>query len=164
MLKKATRQEEEAQTLRKFIENKGEEFQPGLALYRGMGPEAQKPCQEPCDVAYDGVEYQITYGDTALIGKIRKKTSGDEIYCDIRGHSEADCAEKLLGKSFENKRYKSDDKMTLLIDCTYASTFWHSLSERESIYKKYFLDNEQRFGGLWQHISIVFSDGNIQLR
>ena len=45
----ATRQEEEVQTLQKFIENRGEKFDPGLVSYSGI--------QEPCDVSYKGIEF-----------------------------------------------------------------------------------------------------------
>ena len=157
--KKATRQDEEVQTLRKFIKNRGEIFQPNLALYRGINPEVK----EPCDISYR-VEYQITYGDTPLIGAIREKTSKGEKYCEIGTSPEEDYAEKLLKKPLEDKRHKSDSRITLLIDCTYASTFWYSLSERETRCKKYFIDNEKNIGGSWQHIFVVFPDWNIQLR
>ena len=152
MVQKVARQEEEKQTLQRFIENRGEEFYPDLVNYLGI--------QEPCDVSYKGIEYQITYGDQKLIGELRKKTSEDKIYCGIRNLSES-YAETFIYEALKKKKDKSSDKVTLLIHCNFAGIY-ASLAEREIIFKKYFAEN-QDLGGSWQHIFIVFSDGNIKL-
>ncbi|PIQ69528.1 MAG: hypothetical protein COV90_00780, partial [Candidatus Tagabacteria bacterium CG11_big_fil_rev_8_21_14_0_20_41_11] len=62
----ATREREEIQTLKRFIENLGEEFIPELAI------QDRSIIKEPCDVSYKGIEYQITYGNRKLLGDIRK--------------------------------------------------------------------------------------------
>lgn len=163
MAQKVTRQEEEIQTLKKFIENQGEEFYPDLVSYSGI--------QEPCDVSYKGVEYQITYGNRELLGDLRKTTSirskenpnVSESFCRIISHPPLiDYAKEVLEAALEDKKDKSDEKMTLLIEPAYTS---YGLSpEGEVVFKKYFKDNEQRLGGLWQHIFVVFLGGNIKLR
>lgn len=152
MVQKVTRQEEEKQTLQRFIENQGEEFYLDLVNYLGI--------QEPCDVLYKGIEYQITYGDQKLIGELRKKISKGEIYCGIRNLSES-YAETFLYETLKKKKDKSNNRIILLIHCKFSGIY-APIAEREIIFKKYFTEN-QDLGGLWQHIFIVFPDGNIKL-
>lgn len=159
MAQKVTRREEEKQTLQRFIENQGKEFHPGSAIYSGI--------QEPCDVSYKGINYQITYGDQKLIGEIRKTTSkkkdnfSSEVFCTIRNISDT-YAETLISEALKNKKNKSIDKVTLLIDCPFPGDYT-SIENREKRLKKYFTEN-QNLGGRWQCIFIVFPDGNIKLR
>ena len=153
MAQKVTRQEEEKQTLQRFIENQGKEFCLDLVSYSGI--------EEPCDVLYKEIKYQITYGDQKLIGEIREKTSKGEIFCGIRNISDT-YAETLIHGALKNKKNKSSDKMTLLIHCNFPGDY-ASIEVRGERLKKYFAEN-QDLGGKWQHIFIVFSDGNIELR
>jgi hypothetical protein len=159
MAQKATRREEEKQTLQKFIENQGEEFYPDLVSYLRI--------QEPCDVLYKEIEYQITYGDQKLIGEMRQKTAKKkdnllgEIFCTIRDISDT-YAETLIHGALENKKNKSSDKMILLIHCSFPGIY-APIEAREEKLKKYFTEH-QDLGSKWQHIFIVFPDGNIKLR
>lgn len=158
MTQKITRQEEK-QTLQRFIENQGKEFYSGLAIYSGI--------QEPCDVSYKGIDYQITYGDQKLIGETRRKTSKKngnlrgEIFCGIRNISDT-YAETLIHGALKNKKNKSSDKVTILIHCSFPGDY-ASIEVRRERLQKYFAEN-QDLGGKWQHIFIIFPDGNIKLR
>jgi hypothetical protein len=163
MAQKCTRQEEEKQTLQKFLKNQGEDFCPNLVSYSKI--------KEPCDVLYKGIEYQITYGNRKLLGDLRKTTSVrskenpnvSESFCRIIGYpSLIDYAKEVLETALKDKKGKSDGKMTLLVEPAYTS--YGLFPEREEFFKKYFKDNEQRLDGLWQSIFIVFPDGNIKLR
>lgn len=157
--KKATRQEEEVKTLEKFIKNKSL-FQPNLVRYFGVHPEVR----EPCDMSYEGVEYQITYGDRGKLESLRETESSGKRYLEIFPPlPKEDYAEVLLERALTDKRFKSDSEMTLLVDCTYGNT-GYSLPEREVVCKKYFDENKETLGGLWEHIFVVFPDRNVQLR
>ena len=154
---KVTRAQEEIQTLKKFIENQGIDFVSELAIQDGL------VLREPCDASYQGIEYQITYGNRELLGNIRK-TISTQPFCGVIGHpSMEDYVKKVLETTLADKKDKSDEKMTLLIDPAYTSYGLFS-DKGDAAFKKYFKDNEQRIGGLWQHIFVVFSGGNIQLR
>jgi len=157
--RKITRQEEEGQTLQKFLENQGEKFDPGFVSYLGI--------QEPCDVSYKGVEYQITYGNRKLLGDIKRELSNQgesrKIDSQVVGLPPTiDYVKEILETALKDKKDKSDGKMTLLVEPAYTS-YW-SFSKEEMVFEKYFKDNEQSLGGLWQSIFIVFPDRNIKLR
>ena len=155
---KVTRAQEEMQTLKKFIENQGIDFVQELVIID------RSKLREPCDMSYKGIEYQITYGNRKQLGDIRKTISDEGKYCGISGLPPiADYVKEVLETALEDKKDKSDEKMTLLIEPAYTSYgLFHE--EGDVAFKKYFKDNEQRIGGLWQHIFVVFSGGNIQLR
>ncbi|MDD5152958.1 MAG: hypothetical protein PHS95_03150 [Candidatus Pacebacteria bacterium] len=162
-LAKITRPQEEIQTLKRFIENQGDKFISELAV------QDRSKINEPSDVSYKGIEYQITYGDQKFlehrrkINSIRKGNSNVGESCvGIRSFAEIDYPKILLETALKNKKDKSDNKTSLLIDC--ICTPYVSLLEIKTICKKYFNDNEQKIGGLWQHIFIVFSCDNVQLR
>lgn len=153
---KVTREQEEIQTLERFIRNCGQVFIPGLAI------QDKSKIKEPSDVFYKGTDYQITYGDREHLAKSRKATNKNGTYFTMRSHSKANYAEELLNVALDEKKDKSDNKMTLLVDCTYTS--WLPISERETLCRKYFNDNIQKLRGSWCHIFVVFPDGNVQLR
>ena len=155
-LVKITRPQEEIQTLKRFIENQGDEFISESAI------QDRSKINEPSDASYCGVEYQITYGDRNKLSQLRKSIATSGSYLGINSISEVTYAQGLLEDALTDKKTKSDNKMTLLIDCTYTS--YGSFLEREGMCKKYFMDNEKTAGGSWQHIFVVFPDGNVQLR
>lgn len=163
-LEEVTRPEEELQTLRKFIENQGRDFIPEKAI------QDRAQLKEPADVLYEGIGYQITYGDAAQLGESRKITSVrrkdnpqlSETYSNVRHIVEPKYAEMCLKNALENKKNKSDKNMTLLIHC--VSTSYETLENRGDLCKKYFSSNESTLGGSWEHIFAIFPDGNIQLR
>ena len=157
---KVTRPQEEIQTLKKFFENQGIKFDSELAIQ-------DKSLREPCDASYQGIEYQITYGNRKMLGDMRKANSirskeNPDIggpYCKIGGSP--NYAQEILETALESKKNKSDKNMTLLIDPYPRLGFPFS---GDSLLKEYFKENEERLGGLWQQIFVVFSGENIQLR
>ena len=84
------------------------------------------------------------------------------MYFRMHHISKTNYIKEILETALEIKKNKSDNKMTLLIYCAYTS--YGLLFERRVLCREYFKKSEQKIGGLWQHIFVVFSDGNVQLR
>lgn len=154
MLHKVTRQEEEIQTLERFVKNIGEKFTVKLVSYSGI-----KNPDDINDVFYDGIPYQITYGDSEYLGESRKTISKKGIFSNIRSRPINYCSE-IIEKSLKKKNYMSGEGIILLIDCDYTGAY--SLLERKDLCKKYLLEHKD-LKGSWQHIFLVFPDGNIEL-
>jgi hypothetical protein len=91
----------------------------------------------------------------------KKDNFSSEVFCTIRNISDT-YAETLISEALKNKKNKSSDKMTLLIHCSFSGVY-ASIEMREEKLKKYFAEHHD-LGGSWQHIFIVFPDGNIELR
>jgi len=159
---KVTRAQEEIQTLKKFIENQGVEFIPELAI------QDKSLLKEPCDISYQGVEYQITYGNRKLLGDMRKTNSVRDKenpniggpFCKIGGSP--NYVREIL-EALKDKKNKSDKNMILLVE-VYPSPSRPFFMDREELLKEHFKKNEQELGGLWQHIFVVFCNWNVQLR
>ena len=151
-----TRKEEELQTLQRFIKNQNELFGHEQVI------QGESRLKEPADVMYKRVQYQITYGDAKKLAELRKSISNEGNYSAIRGIVEQDYAGELIDDALKKKKNKSDKGMTLLIDCTYTS--FGTLPDRKKLCEKHFNNNGSKFAGLWQHIFVVFLDGNIHLR
>ena len=151
MLHIVTRQDEEVQTLKRFVENLGEKFDPKLIDY-SKG--------EPCDVSYKEIQYQITEGDQDQLAKKRKQIDKEGRYLIVRSISEANNPKEIIERALEKKVYKSNNDIILLIDCISSGNY--SLQEREQSFKNYFSEN-RKLSGSWQNIYIVFSSYNIQL-
>ncbi len=158
MLHIVTRKEEEIETLEKFINNQNEKFDYDLVKSFSEN--------NPIDFSYKGINYQITYGDQLQLAERRKITSIPEDdsrskqFIGIRNLS-GDWIHTFLYNALNKKRHLSGNNITLLIDC-FGRGDNSSLPEREEKLKKFFSEN-QYLGGSWQHIYIVFSDGNIKL-
>lgn len=146
-----TRKEEEIQTLRKFVENLGEKFDSDLVDYS---------CDEPCDVSYKKVQYQITVGDQDLIAKKGQDMKKYGRYLVIRSIKDSNDPKVIVEKALQKKAKKSSKLITLLIDCTTAADY--PKQEREEIFKKYRLTHED-LRGLWESIYLVFRGQNIEL-
>ena len=163
-LLKVTRAQEEIQTLKKFIENQGIEFISELAIQDKL------LLREPCDVSYQGVEYQITYGNRKMLGDIRKANhvrNKENLnvggpFCKIGGSTNY---VQEISEALKDKKNKSDKNMTLLIEVYPSPNLW--FIKGSSLFldlEEHFKKNERELGGLWQHIFVVFYDCNIQLR
>jgi hypothetical protein len=156
MDQKATRQQEEMQSMQIFIENCGKKFRPDLIVF--------PPQNDPCDITYKEVNYQITYGDQKLIGDIRKQTSKKKIYCGIRNESGnyMKYAKKFIYDALKKKLYQSSNNITLLIHCSFKGIYDPAKTERNKIFKDFIMENQDLIGA-WQNIYIVFPDCNIKL-
>lgn len=151
MDKLVTRQEEELQTLKRFVENKNESFSSKLVSYS---------YPEPCDVAYAEVQYQITYGDQKRVSEIRKTISKGETYFAIRGIDESNKPEVVIKQALTGKVTKSSPSVVLLIDCTYSTTL--TPPGVEVSFKQY-ADENAALKGQWLDIYAVFPKINIRL-
>ncbi len=149
---KASRQDIETQTLRRFIENSGADFDIKFVAY----PEEN----DPCDIVYNIGRYQVTEGDSAFLERMRPVTAKREEFSEIRHITPETYANDLLGSSLEKKKYKSDKTIILLIDCRCTGGF--SLNKREAIYKKYLAEHPQQASS-WLSAFCVFSDGNVKV-
>lgn len=153
---KVTRQQEEEQSLKKFIENFGETFDLSLV---------ECPSQNnPSDLIYKGVKYQITYGDQSLLGKIRTTTSKGDIYCGIRSLSNDNekYASKFIGDALKKKLNQSSNDIILLIHCGFPGIYDPNKTERNKILQDY-IQNNQNLVGKWKNIYTIFPDCNIKL-
>lgn len=152
MDRKVTKLDVETQTIQKFIGNTLDTFNVKYVEY----PKENNPC----DLIYKGNQYQITEGDSDLLERRRSKTADGESYCKIRRIEPLTYTNGLLGKVLEKKKYKSNNEITLLVDC--GSTGGYTLSAREEVFKKYLLDNP-KLKASWQSIVCVFNDGNVRI-
>ena len=156
MAKKVTRQEEEIQTLKKFIKNFSEIFDLSLVKY--------PPQNNPSDLVYKNINYQITYGDQNLIGELRKTTSKGKIFCGIRNVSNDNekYVIEFIGNALKKKLNQSSNDITLLIDCGFPGIYDPNKTEKRKILQEY-IQNNQNLTGKWKNIYTVFLDCNIKL-
>jgi len=152
-----TRPQEELQTLERFVCNQGKKF------YAEKAIQDRLKLREPADVLYEGIEYQITYGDRERLSERRKVMCNKGIYpAQILSNQLSTYADRLLRTALEDKKYKSHHEMILLIDC--MTTALHPFKAREAWCQDYFRSDKENLGGFWKRLYVVFPDGNVQLR
>lgn len=143
----------ERETLKKFISNKHIGYKESLLEYTEI--------KEPCDVRYDGIDYQITEGDQEQIERRRSSSCGENkerIHVEIRGTSKI--AEMLLCSALTKKCKKSDRDVVLLIDCSSTGNReWKDLEKELCEY----LRGNLGICGTWKEIYAVFPQGNIRI-
>ena len=153
MKRKATRQDEEAHTLIKYLKNNGIGYEPLKAFW--------PPQDDPRDVSYDGIDYQITYGSQKDLANRRKITSSGKIFLSISGQP-TDYAKIYAGIPLGKKKNQADKKITLLIDCPTPGFYDPEMIERKKIFKLFVNSNEYLIK-IWQNVFLVYNDGNITL-
>ena len=148
---KVTQKEVEIETVKTFIQNKGEEFSDSLIDYKGI--------EEPCDIKYKGINYQITIGDKKEVEGRRKVTSRGSIYTNIRNIHD-DISTVLLRDALSKKSMRSSENTVLLIEVSSTGNLsWEELEKKFSE----FVSNNQNLCGKWKEIYAVFPERNIQL-
>ncbi len=146
-----TRKEEELQTLKRFLQNQGVKFNPNLIDYS---------YNEPCDIAYDKIQYQITAGDQNQLSKRRQDIQKYGHFLIIRPIAESNDPKVIIEKALQKKTLKSDKVVNLLIDCTSSADYPKHL--RKIKFKEYISKHKKKCGS-WNKIFLVFRDQNIQL-
>lgn len=146
------RKEEELQTLKRFLQNQCVKFNPNLVDYS---------YSEPCDVAYDKTQYQITAGDQDQLAKRRQDLQKHGQFCIIRSIAESNNPKIIIEKALQKKILKSNKAVNLLIDCISSADYYPG-HIREIEFKKYISEHKELCGS-WNKIFLVFRNQNIQL-
>ena len=147
----ASRKDEERHTLETFLNNRSQKLNPALLDYS---------FPEPCDVQYDGVQYQITTGDQEVVAQKNKDISRKGNFLIIRSSSQTNDGSVMLKAALEKKVRKSDKNVTLLIDCVFSGNVWPEI--RETHFKNFFQEHPS-LRGEWARIFVVCRGQNIQL-
>lgn len=145
-----TREEEELQTLKRFLQNQGVKFNPNLI----------DSCDEPCDIAYNGIQYQITTGNQDQVSKKRQDIQKYGHFLIIRPIAESNDPKTIIEKALQKKALKSDKAVCLLIDCTSSADYPKQI---RSIKFKNYISECRKQCGSWKSIILVFRDQNLQI-
>lgn len=144
-----TKEDVELETLKKFLDNKSVIFDETLV-------DSNK--EEPTDIRYNGVNYQITEGDKEVVQERRKITSkGTQFFAmrDIRN-----IAELLLRGTLTKKSTRSDRNTVLLVDVmSTGGRDFKSLEEELSAWAI----NNINLCNCWKEIYLVYRRANVKL-
>lgn len=147
---KISQQQVELNTLSIFLNNQNFLFDETLIDYKK---------QEPTDIRYNGINYQITEGDKMQIQKTRQVTSKKgNIYSTIRDTT--DIIEILLGETLRKKSLRSDSNTVLLVEVFSTGGYdFDTLSKELSTWSKL----NANLCNCWKEIYLVYPNANIRL-
>jgi hypothetical protein len=149
---KRTQKDVELEAFKMFLKNEGKDFDGSLISFKK---------NEPTDIVYDGIQYQITIGDKEEIEERRKITSQKSIYCKIRNVKYVKILiDSLLRKSLDKKSLRADKNTTLLIEGW--STYFKNWNELEKEISSWVSKNYNLIT-VWDAVYLVFEGKNIKL-
>lgn len=147
--KVATKEDVELETFKNYLNNRAIVFDEALI-------DANK--NEPTDIRYDGVNYQITEGDKEAVQECRRITSKGISYCTIRDIN--NIAEVLLRGALTKKSIRSDSNTVLLISVgSTGGRDFESLGKELS----YWVSENITICNCWMDIYLVYSEANVRL-
>lgn len=151
MFIKKTKEDVELETLKDFLRNKNIKFDDSLLSSKK---------NEPTDIRYNNVNYQVTTGDKVLIEKMRRKEASKERKYSHGIKKPDNIIDLLLKESLEKKSIRSDKNTILLIDVMRDGFL--SLENLKKQASNWAINN-LNLCNVWKEIYLVYSDKNIKI-